>query len=107
MHKIGANSIAVDGAGFFGGFAGQSLQVRLLQRFEQTERVKRGFQIAPAAESAEYALALYPSRNVRETGHFREAVRRGLLGRLRRFFGTLFFESCTVCHKSCSVNVLF
>ncbi len=85
MHKIGADRAAVDVAGFFRDFAGQSLQFGILQRFQQAERIERRFQIAPAAESVEYALALFVS------GRFREAARDGLLCRLRRFRGPLFF----------------
>src|SRR6266478_4194735 len=101
MHEIGANSTTVDATGFLGGFAGQSLQIGLFQRFEQAERIKSRFQVAPAAEGVENAFALFV------VGWFREATCGGFLGRLRRLRGALFFQRCTVCHKSSSMNLLF
>src|SRR5438046_9995417 len=77
------------------------------QRLKQAKRIEGRFQVAPAAESLENALALFVASRICESGSTREAARCGFLGRLRRFCGALFFESCTVCHKSCSVTVLF
>ena len=94
VHEIGADSAAIDAARFVGGFAGEPIEVGGLQRFEQAERIERRFQIAPAAEGVENTFALFVARSLRGSN------RAGLLGRFRRFCGALFFESCTVCHKS-------
>src|SRR5947207_6463496 len=101
MHEIGTDGSAVDAAGFLGGFSGERIQFGLLQRFEQAKGIERGFQIAPAAESVEDAFALFV------TDAFRDAACRGFLGGLRKFCGALFFQSCTMCHKSSSMNLLF
>src|SRR6266446_1200891 len=72
----------------------------MLQRFKHAKRVESRFPIAPTAEGIEYAFALFAARCVRGAGPFGEAARSRFLGRFRRFCGALFFESCTVCHKS-------
>ena len=90
MHEIGADGIAVDTTGLLGGFAGQCFQVRMLQRLEQAERVERCFQIAPAAEGVEHAFALFVAGCFRGADSVCEGAPSGLLGRLRRFCGTLF-----------------
>src|SRR5256885_11702765 len=77
------------------------------QRLKQAKRIEGRFQVAPAAESLENALALFVASRICESGSTREAACCGFLGRLRRFCGALFFESCTVCHKSSSMNLLF
>src|SRR3989442_2432882 len=100
MHEIGTHCAAINAAGFLGGFAGQPLQVRVFQRLEQAKRIERRLQIAPAAEGVEDTLALFVAGCFRGAGYFREVACRGFLGRFRRFCGALFFESCTVCHKS-------
>src|SRR2546430_14861178 len=90
MHEIGADGIAVGTTGLLGGFAGQCFQVRMLQRLEQAERVERCFQIAPAAEGVEHAFALFVAGCFRGADSVCEGAPSGLLGRLRRFCGTLF-----------------
>ncbi len=73
----------------------------MLQRFEQAERIKRGLQIAPAPERIENTLARFVASCLGE------AACRGFLRRLRRSCGAVFFQSCTVCHKFSSMNLLF
>ncbi len=101
MHEIRADRAAIDAAGFLGGFAGQSIQIRMLQRLKQAQGVESRLQVAPAAESVENTLALFV------VGHSREDAGRGFLGRLRRSCRAIFFQCCTVCHKSSSMNLLF
>ncbi len=58
MHEFGADGAAIDAAGFLGGFAGEALEVGLLEGAEKAERIEIGFEVAPAAEGVEDALTL-------------------------------------------------
>src|SRR5579864_5481730 len=56
VHELGADVAAVDAARLFGGFSGESREIRVLERREKAERVERGFVIAPATKGFECAL---------------------------------------------------
>src|SRR5258708_4265087 len=101
VHEIRADRTTVEPASFAGGFARQRFKLRLLLRLQQAKWIESHFQVAPAAERIENALALFVG------GCFREVASRGLLGRFRRFGGARFFPSCPGVPKSRSMYLSF
>ena len=93
VREISTDRAAIDAARVVRNFARQCLQSGMFEGLEQAEGIECCFQIAPAAESLKNALTFVVD------GRFRATVICGLLGRLRRFCGSLFFQGCTVCHK--------
>src|SRR5260370_27741842 len=87
VHEISADRTTVETASFVGGFARQPFKVRLLLRLKQAKGIESRFQVAPAAERIENALALFVD------GCFRQVATREPLGLPRPFVAALFFHA--------------
>jgi len=98
VHEIGADRATVDAACFLGGFAGERIQVRLLQWFEQASgsSVASIAQRRNASKMRSRASSLAAFGNRPRVSWAPSAFLRGAL-----------LPECSVCHKSSSMNLLF